>query len=189
MFGYDAPVLGLGLAVVVALTVWRWPTLAPRVLAVAAALLFLSMPAVIWTARHYFDYEAIRAALPRTDSMRLGYWSHGLDWIELRPLRGWGLEASRMFGPGIVLHPHNNPLQIWIELGAVGAVTAAAFWGVVLSRLARPSPSLVAAATAACIGVYLLYGVNFGVWQEWWLALGALVALMAAANSAQSGKL
>ena len=188
-FGYDAPVLGLGLAVVVALTVWRWPTLAPRVLAVAAALLFLSMPAVIWTARHYFDYEAIRAALPRTDSMRLGYWSHGLDWIELRPLRGWGLEASRMFGPGIVLHPHNNPLQIWIELGAVGAVTAAAFWGVVLSRLARPSPSLVAAATAACIGVYLLYGVNFGVWQEWWLALGALVALMAAANSAQSGKL
>ena len=121
--------------------------------------------------------------------MRLGYWSHGLDWIELRPLRGWGLEASRMFGPGIVLHPHNNPLQIGIELGAVGAVTAAAFWGVVLSRLARPSPSLVAAATAACIGVYLLYGVNFGVWQEWWLALGALVALMAAANSAQSGKL
>lgn len=182
-FGYDAPVLGLILAPVVALMVWRWPKGAPRLLALVAAVLFLIMPLGVWAVRHFFDYEAIRAAVPKTDAMRLGYWSHGVDWIELRPLRGWGLEASRMFGPGIVLHPHNNPLQIWLELGAVGAVTAAAFWGVVLSRLSRPTPSLAVAATAASTSVYLLFGVNFGVWQEWWLALGALVALLAAANA------
>ncbi len=35
---------------------------------------------------------------------------------------------------------------------------------------------IIAAAT-----VYLLYGTfNFGVWQEWWLALGALIAVIAA---------
>jgi O-antigen ligase len=184
-FGYDAPVLGLILAPVVALLVWRWPQGAPKFLAVAASVLFLAMPLVIWTVRHFFDYEAIRAALPKTDSMRLGYWSHAIDWIKLRPVRGWGLEASRMLGPGINLHPHNNPLQIWLELGAIGAVTAAAFWGVVLSRLARPQPSLAAAAAAGCASVYLLFGVNFGAWQEWLLALGALVALMAVANAAQ----
>jgi O-antigen ligase len=115
--------------------------------------------------------------------MRLGYWSHAIDWIKLRPLQGWGLEASRMFGPGIVLHPHNNPLQVWLELGAIGAITAAAFWGVVLSRLARPWSNMTAAASAACCSVYLLFGVNFGVWQEWWLALGALVALLTVANA------
>jgi O-antigen ligase len=182
-FGYDAPVLGLVLAPVVFLAVWRWPTLGPRLLAVAAAVLFLAMPAVIWTVRHFTDYEALRASLPMTDAMRLGYWSHAIDWIKLRPIQGWGLEASRMFGPGIVLHPHNNPLQIWLELGAIGAVTAAAFWGVVLSRLARSWSNLTAAAAAACCSVYLLFGVNFGVWQEWWLALGALVAILTVANA------
>jgi O-antigen ligase len=142
-------------------------------------MLVLSMPLAVWAVRHFADYEALRRAAPKTDSMRMGYWSHAIDWIRLRPVRGWGLEASRVFGPGIVLHPHNNPLQIWMELGAIGAVTAAAFWGVAFSRLSRPSPSLAAAATAACASVYLLFGVNFGVWQEWWLALGALIAVMA----------
>jgi O-antigen ligase len=88
-----------------------------------------------------------------------------------------------MFGPGIVLHPHNGPLQIWLELGAVGAVAAAAFWGLALARLSRPAPSLAAAATAACAAVYLLSSVNFGVWQEWWLALGALIAVFAVMNA------
>lgn len=182
-FGYDEPMLGLGLAPLTALIVWRWPDRAPKAMAAAAAVLFLSMPLVIWAVRHFFDYEAIRNALPKTDSMRMGYWSHAIDWIRLRPVRGWGLDASRMFSPGIVLHPHNNPLQIWLELGAIGAVAAAAFWSVALTRLSRPTPSLAAAATAACATVYLLSGVNFGVWQEWWLALGALIAVFAVMNA------
>jgi hypothetical protein len=182
-FGYDEPVISLVLAPLTALIVWRWPDRAPRLMAVAAAALFLGMPLVVWAVRHFFDYEAIRTALPKTDSMRMGYWSHAIDWIRMRPIRGWGLDASRMFGPGIVLHPHNGPLQIWLELGAVGAVAAAAFWGLALARLSRPAPSLAAAATAACAAVYLLSSVNFGVWQEWWLALGALIAVFAVMNA------
>jgi O-antigen ligase len=89
-----------------------------------------------------------------------------------------------MFGPGIQLHPHNNPLQIWMELGVIGAVAAAAFWVLALGRLSRPRPDLAVAATAGCAAAYLLFGVNFGVWQEWWLALGALVPLLAAMNTA-----
>jgi O-antigen ligase len=182
-FGYDEPVISLVLAPLTALIVWRWPDRAPKVMAAAAAALFLGMPLLVWAVRHFFDYEAIRNALPKTDSMRMGYWSHAIDWIRLRPIQGWGLDASRMFGPGIVLHPHNGPLQIWLELGAVGAVAAAAFWSVALTRLSRPTPSLAAAATAACAAVYLLSGVNFGVWQEWWLALGALIAVFAVMNA------
>jgi O-antigen ligase len=81
------------------------------------------------------------------------------------------------------MHPHNNPLQIWLELGGIGAVAAAAFWGVTLSRLSRPAPSLAAAATAACAAAYMLFGVNFGVWEEWWLAVGGLIAMMAVMNA------
>nr|MEA2798100.1 hypothetical protein [Phenylobacterium sp.] len=182
-FGYDEPVISLLLAPVTALIVWRWPDRAPKLMAVAAAVLFLGMPLMVWAVRHFFDYEAIRNALPTTDSMRMGYWSHAIDWIRLRPIRGWGLDASRMFSPGIVLHPHNAPLQIWLELGGIGAVAAAALWSVALARLSRPTPSLAAAATAACAAVYLLSGVNFGVWQEWWLALGALIVVFAVMNA------
>jgi O-antigen ligase len=175
-------VLSLGLAPLTALIVWRWPRGAPKLMAAAAVALFLVTPFAIWGVRHFFDYEAIRNALPKTDSMRMGYWSHAIDWIKLRPVQGWGLDASRMFGPGIVLHPHNNPLQIWLELGAVGAVAAASFWGVTLARLSRPVPSLATAATAASVAAYILFGVNFGVWEEWWVALGGILALMAVMN-------
>jgi len=137
---------------------------------------------VVWIVRRTFDYPALERAMPKTDSMRLDYWSHAVDWIALRPLRGWGLDASRMFGPGIKLHPHNVPLQIWMELGVVGAVAAAALWFVAFMRLSGPTRSLGAGAAAASAVVYLLFGLNFGVWQEWWLALGALVAAMAVAN-------
>jgi O-antigen ligase len=182
-FGYDSSMIGLFLAPLAGLVVWRWPTFGPRLLALAAAGLFLFTPLAIWASRRFLDYEAIRRALPKTDSMRMGYWSHAIDWIWLRPLRGWGLDASRAFGPGIVLHPHNNPLQVWLELGAVGAVAAAAFWGVAISRLARPDRDLGAAATAACATAYLLFGVNFGVWQDWWLGLGVLVVMLSVMNA------
>lgn len=181
-FGDDAPVLGLVLAPVAALIVWRWPAGGPRLLAAVAALLFLTTPLVVWSVRHFFDYTALQAALPLTDSMRLGYWSHAVDWIGVRPLQGWGLDASRSFGPGIKLHPHNQPLQVWMELGVVGAVLGATFWGVVLAGLSRPVPRLTACAAAASASVYLLFGVNFGIWQEWWLGLGGLVAMLTVLN-------
>jgi O-antigen ligase len=104
-----------------------------------------------------------------------------VDWTSEHPLRGWGLDASRAFSPGIQLHPHNGPLQVWLELGAVGALIAAAFWWLALSGLARPRANVAAAAATATAAVYLLFGaVNFGLWQEWWLALGALAAVVGA---------
>ena len=52
-------------------------------------------------------------------------------------------------------------------------------------RLARPERSLQSLAVAASATTYLLFGlVNFGIWQEWWLALGALCAILAILNDA-----
>lgn len=178
-FEADAPVVGLILAPLAALAVWRWPVIAPKVMGGLAAVLVLIAPGVVWSVRRFFDYGDIEHHLPTTDSLRMEYWSHAIDRIGLHPVRGWGLDASRMFGPGIILHPHNIPLQIWLELGGVGAVAVATFWGTLLSRLSRSTPSLGATAAAASAVVYVLYGVNFGVWQEWFLALGALVIMLA----------
>ncbi len=177
----DAPVLALVLSLLTGAAAWRWPRETPRVLAIAVAAFFLLAPALIWAIQASGDMAAIQARLPLSWSERLGYWSHAAGWIADRPLRGWGLDASRMFAPGIQLHPHDDALQIWLELGLVGAVTAAVFWGLTLARLARPSRDLIATAAMASLAAYLLFGgINFGVWQEWWLGLGALVALLVA---------
>jgi len=57
---------------------------------------------------------------------------------------------------------------------------AAGIWWSTVSRLARAQRDIGIAAVTASASVYLLFGaLNFGVWQEWWLALAALVAAVA----------
>jgi O-antigen ligase len=180
-FDADAPLVALVLGPLVGLAIWRWPSGGPKVLAGSMSAFFLLAPVLMWGVKRSGDIDEIKAALPLSWSQRVGYWSHAVDWIGDRPLRGWGLDASRVFAPGIQLHPHDDALQIWLELGVIGALTAAVFWGLTLARLSRPKPDLTAAATATSLAAYLLFGgVNFGIWQEWWLALGALVAMLAA---------
>ena len=177
----DAPVLALVLSLLTGLAAWRRPKWTPRVLAISVAAFFLAAPALIWAIQASGDIAVIQARLPLSWSERVGYWSHAADWIADRPLKGWGLDASRMFAPGIQLHPHDDALQIWLELGLVGALTAAVFWGLTLARLSRPVRDLTATAAMASLAAYLLFGgINFGVWQEWWLGLGALVAVLVA---------
>jgi O-antigen ligase len=190
-FAADAPVLGLPLTILVALAVRVWPRTTPKVLATGTAALVMVMPAIVWVVRRSGDYGVLEHDIPESWSMRMSYWSHAIDWIRLRPLQGWGLDASRMFGPGIVLHPHNDELQVWMELGAVGAVAVAVFWWLSLSRLSRPAGDRSMMGVAAASMVYLLFAsLNFGAWQEWWVELGVLIpvlsALAAAPPSAQS---
>jgi len=115
---------------------------------------------------------------------RLDIWRFTAGLIEQRPFLGWGLDASRSF-PGLIpLHPHDAALQIWLELGAVGAGLAATFfaWMFVRIELVRLRDSPLAAAAAGSLCGYLVIGaLSFGVWQEWWLALGALTLVVFAA--------
>ncbi len=178
-FGYDAPIMALSLGALGTALVWRAPTQGPRILAVVSAIYFMGAPVVVWGLRHAGVYEDLRSRVSLSWSQRMGYWAHAQDWIAARPLQGWGLDASRAFGPGIQLHPHDGALQIWMELGLIGAVAAAIFWSDVLTRLSRKTADLAPAASAGSAIVYLTFGaVSFGVWQEWWLAAGALAATL-----------
>ncbi len=181
----DAPVLAVGLALGVGATVWIWPRSAPKAMGLAAAGMMLVMPLLILAVR----MAGTGAHLPTSWDQRMGYWAFTMGRIADHPWRGWGLDASRAFSPEIQLHPHNGALQIWLELGAVGAVLAALTWAFVFRRLARDERSLLTAGTAGSVAVYLFFGlVSFGVWQEWWLALAALVAVVAALAETQPAK-
>lgn len=180
--GADAPVIALPLAVVAAAALWRWPKTGPRVMAAGAAIFFLTAPLVVWAARAHGVYGQIQDRVTLSWSMRMDYWSFAIDWISDKPLRGWGLDASRMFGPGIKLHPHNAALQVWLELGVIGAAAATVLWAGLFLKLERRTADLGAMAGAATAVTYLAFAaVSFGVWQEWWLALGALAVVSATA--------
>jgi O-antigen ligase len=81
-----------------------------------------------------------------------------------------------MLGVG---HPHDAFLQIWSELGIVGAGLAAAAVIAMMRGLAsvppaRLAPRLAAIAAAAAIGL-----VGHGAWQGWWIAvIGATILLL-----------
>jgi O-antigen ligase len=174
LFLSDAPVLALGVVAVAGALAWMWPGAAPRALGAAAAGLVLLAP---------FLALAVTGLdrLPLSWAQRAEYWSYAVGRIAEHPFRGWGLDASRAFSPHIQLHPHDGALQVWLELGLPGAVLLALVWAQTFRRLARDRRGLLAPATAGAAAAYLFFGsVSFGVWQEWWLALGALVAVIAA---------
>lgn len=187
LFLSDAPVLAVGLSLFVGVAVLNLPRSGPKALALAAAAFVLLTPAMLLGARSLIRALQLTVTPPDSWLQRLGYWSHALDAIAWHPIRGWGLDASRAFSPAIQLHPHNGALQLWLELGVPGAVCAALFWAFLLRRLSRDRPDLAAAAACASAAAYLLFGaVNFGLWQEWWLALGALACVIVGLTGAEN---
>ena len=103
---------------------------------------------------------------------RLEIWRFSAEQVLVHPLTGWGIDGSRAFLP-FMLHPHAAPLQLWLELGVVGAVLTAAFWALLIRRAGRVGAHAVAAAT-----VYFVVGaLSFGVWQEWWLGLATMTVI------------
>ena len=178
VFLADAPVLAVGLAIAVAAAVGVWPSAAPKTLGLVAAIAVVAMPLVALILQKL----GVGPGLPLSWAQRTGYWTHAAVQIGEHPWRGWGLDASRAFTPYIQLHPHNGALQVWLELGVAGAILAALFWAGVFRGQASRSRNLLTAACVASGAVYLLFGlISFGAWQEWWLALGALVAVVMAA--------
>lgn len=130
---------------------------------------------------------------------RLRSWRYTAEWIAEKPALGHGFDAARLFSeardlsgyvqPLIVHHPHAMPLQIWLELGAVGAALAAGVLATFGRRLGaefgRNRPA--AASVCALFSAGLLCGaLDVGLWDGWFwasLAIGAsMIALSQAAE-------
>lgn len=178
----DAPFAALAVSTVVFLAVRFGGRPAVLALMGGVVLYFLAAPFLILL------LDQGQLIHPAPDDLRVQSWAIRLDiWrfavqrIVEHPFFGWGLDASRAFSPAIPLHTHNAAIQLWLELGAVGAALAALFWAWLAARIDRleSEDRPAAAASAAAASAYLTIGaLSFGVWQEWWLALGALTAVV-----------
>jgi len=122
---------------------------------------------------------------------RLQIWEFAAHKISQRPLTGWGLNSARSIPGGetplagggrhLTLHPHNAPLQLWLELGLPGAAALAALLVYVFRAAYRQAGDRF--SQAATIGMTasasLIASLSFGIWQNWWLAsLGLGAAFM-----------
>jgi O-antigen ligase len=75
-----------------------------------------------------------------------------------------------------VWHPHNAALQIWVELGAVGAVLGILVIMLLLSKIGTFPRELASVSLALVAAVAAVSLVGHGAWQGWWTAaVGAAI--------------
>ena len=132
---------------------------------------------------------------------RTKIWDFSGKRIAERPFVGWGIDASRRIPGGktianinrdlgfpgqrfvttavvMPLHPHNAALQVWLELGLIGAILLAALCGGVPLACLRAtwSRASMAAGLATFSTAYVIAMLSFSLWQSRWNALLWLVA-------------
>jgi len=129
--------------------------------------------------------EAVLASLdmtlPSSWEHRLRMWAYAWQEIQNHPIIGNGFDISRTYQETytvreghdvaiISLHPHNIGLQIWLEIGAIGAalgaLTTAMLWRPAMVFITTPARG---AALAGVITASAIIGATtIGVWQFWW---------------------
>ncbi len=147
--------------------------------------------------------------LPNSAIHRIIIWQTTAEHIRARPWLGHGFDTARSLYPQkttmkfilakptvggmagfeaelIPLHPHNMALQVWLEMGALGAGLAMAALLSILAALSRAP--LDATERAAGYGFFVaalvIAATAYGAWQAWWLsALGLNAAFLVAAFS------
>ena len=112
-------------------------------------------------------------------------------------MTGYGIEASRIIGRGGVdlpvlgadsairfealpLHPHNAAIQIWLELGGIGALLYAVLLFILTQMIWRQAQGLLLRASlmGGWASAVAMLHLSYGVWQFWWIATLGMIAAM-----------
>jgi O-antigen ligase len=174
------------LGVVAAVLLYGWGRVLTRAAAALSAVLILGAP-LLFPRLVRIDAVADAALQMSKNSLwhRLQIWSFVGDRIAEKPLFGWGLDSSRAIPGGnqripygylgqtmLPLHPHNAPLQLWLELGLPGALLAGVLVAGVWLALGKvPWPRLYAAAAGGSLVTALVVALgSYGAWQEWFIS-------------------
>jgi O-antigen ligase len=129
---------------------------------------------------------------------RLYIWKFVTKKIQEKPLLGYGLGASRavpggqrtvavslplhlvgfpLMGSLISLHTHNGPLQLWLELGVMGATLGTLGIFLLFAMAAKADSRIMRGLMVGQITTaFVIYNLSFGIWQAWWLVTLALGA-------------
>lgn len=125
-------------------------------------------------------------------SHRLVIWQFFAERVRRRPVLGHGLGSSKrtasdpasrahyerlarpVGGEAFVinppLHPHNSILQLWHDLGALGALCVLSLITAMFGRIQGLARFECAWMASGFVAWSVIACVSFGLWQKWWLA-------------------
>jgi len=138
------------------------------------------------------------AYFPRSAYHRFLIWSFSSRKALEKPILGWGYRSSRSIpgaknmldqeGEALPLHPHNGIIQIWLELGLIGALIAAFFSFKIIIKLWKKAHSKkeVTYALGLYSSSFTMICISYGLWQSWWLA-GLFIAATIYISSESEG--
>lgn len=193
--------LVLGIVSVLAWLSWKWISrlvLSGTLLVIASApfhSLILTMMIPDWL------HERLRSA---SSAIRVKIYNAFESAIAAAPFFGSGFNTASRYKdePGFQRippdlqsyvefgHPHNAAVQLWLEMGLVGAAIVCAllvFAFRAIQGLPAPMRPLALGFWAAVVAVAI---VSHGAWQAWWLALVGIgiVLFSARANALRSSR-
>ena len=124
----------------------------------------------------------------RSTLHRLYIWEFTAEKISEKPILGWGIDSSRSIpgsdrevlpsGEILSLHPHNAALQIWLELGIIGASIFSLIIMYLGFSIASISDNYMRATALSTLYSALTFSfLSFGIWQNWWISSLILTAL------------
>jgi len=192
-----ASILGFAAGLATFLAALAAPRLVARLAAVAFVVLTVAAPFLGQIADRAIPASVHQRLADDHSRDRVDIWLSFGEAIRRQPLLGGGFGVSpRMRDTAVaervpsedetllaVGHPHNTLIQVWAELGGVGAFLALAAVLLLLRTIARQE-RLVAAASLALLGSATAVAlVGHGAWQGWWAAsLGAAIVWILAAR-------
>jgi hypothetical protein len=160
---------------------WRWRKLAIHALAIVWCAAFVLVLPV--------DFLAYKAGLhtatwmPNSFRARIIIWEYTAERVFDHPWFGIGANCTRVLAKpardisdqpkGFIYprttgwHAHSLFLQIWYELGVVGAVLAAAAGAVVVTRMTLLPVESQPFAVASFAVFIVIAAVAWSIWQEW----------------------
>lgn len=159
-----------------------------------------------------FKVNALEVALendtlPLSAKHRLFIWNFVAESSQENPILGIGFNSSRIFPVGdeqiislfghrlhpLPMHPHNNIMQVYFELGAIGLIlylSLACKYLLIIGRnyrVATTEEKSIISAKYACFSLYFIISmISYNMWQSWFVAsaifIGALFVLVDGKN-------
>jgi exopolysaccharide production protein ExoQ len=146
---------------------------------VLCSLVILSMPFVISSMKTNIVSVSSETSPSFVSSANMGerleIWQFASQKILEKPLLGYGVEAMRILKADVpfsvnktytILHPHNGFLQLWVEMGVLGALVGIAILWLVIIRCLK-DPNLQPVSIACLAATLCLIGTGYGLWQGW----------------------
>lgn len=156
-----------------------------------ALLVPASLPFLLWA------FSGLRLKIthriPDSGVHRLEIWDYMTLRFFDRPFLGWGFSSPKslpvsaeelqnyVWADGIGIHPHNQWVELYVSLGALGMMFGLAFLVLILKQISRLPERIRPFAYAAFTSAWACSFVNYELSTDsWWAALAASAFLFAA---------